>query len=168
MKIRIYQRLATDLPINSVVSRTVVDDPYEKGAELVVNASLRDDPLRAMFAKKQIDSAQFQAGRKWQSLAEAAEVGSVAAIDPAKEAVDGGRHCEPITDHQIAAIEKIKAADECLGKDGAILIRDVLMRRLPINKAALMRGLRTQRDIDYLGRRFRECLETLAKHFHFC
>jgi hypothetical protein len=160
---KVYDRRSSDLPTNAIVSIAIVADPYSKiGEKLEVLRSIRDDPLAGMYSRSQIDSAQFEAGRKWQSCFEAAQIGTIQAIDPGKEAVDGGRFREPINDRQIKAFRALVEADEKLGLQGARLIKVVLADHKSISLAAMELNLRTQREIDYLGRRFRECLETLA------
>ena len=54
-----------------------------------------------------------------------------------------------------------------LGQEGDALCRDVLGRGLCLVEAAAGRGLRTQRGLNYLGQRLRECLETLAREFGY-
>jgi hypothetical protein len=52
---KIHDRLAADLPIGSVVTPTVVDDPLEPGASVRVLLSTRDDPFAAMYSRGHID-----------------------------------------------------------------------------------------------------------------
>lgn len=163
---RVHVRIATELPINAVVAPAIVDDPYSDcGEKLEVLRSVRDDPLAGMAARGQIEDHLLKAGRRWQALLEQAEIGSVSAIDPTKEAVDGGRIPEPITDRQIRAIRQLAEVDRLLGLEGCALIRDILGRRYSIAQAAQVRELTSAREVNYIGRRLRECLETLAIHF---
>lgn len=161
-KDKVYDRLASDLPINAVVMPDVVDDPLERGAKLRILRSVRDDPLAGMLSRDQIDQAQFMAGRRWQMFHEHSEIGGVSAIDPSKEAVDGGKIPEPITDRQIVAFRELNAGRKVLGIDGDELIRDVLGKCMSVTTAATMRGHVSKDGRAYVGRRFRECLETLA------
>lgn len=160
---KIYDRQARDLPRNAVVAPAVVDDPDRSGDKLKVLRSVRDDPLAGMLSRGQIDQAMFTAGREWQRHHEAMEIGNISAIDPAKEAVDGGKIPEPITDRQIRAIRALGAAERELGPYGAVLIRSVLGARLSIAEFASQQGFWSAREQNYLSRRFRECLDTLAK-----
>lgn len=164
---KIHQRMTADLPINAVVSPAIVDDPYQRGDKLRVLRSVRDDPLAGMHARGQIDDALLAAGRKWQAIQEQAEIGSISAMDPTKEPVDGGKMHEPITDRQIQALRKISIAAEKLGHEGHLLVSDILTYRKSIREAAERRGMFTESEIKYTGRRFRECLETLAIHWGF-
>ena len=160
---KIYDRMAADLPRNSVVAPAVVKD--EAGDYIKVLRSVRNDPLVGMLSRKQIDEAQFVAGRTWQAHHEHSQIGSISAIDPTKEAVDGGKIPEPISDRQIKAIRALQAAERQLGAFGASLIFDVLGRRMSISEIARARMMTRQREIDFLSMRFRECLESLAKHW---
>jgi hypothetical protein len=160
---KVYDRQSRDLPINSRVAEAVVDDPLELGAKLKVLRSVRDDPLAAMHSRGQIDTAMFAAGREWQLHHENTQIGSIGAIDTTKEAVDGGRIPEPITDRQIKAIRKLGEADRELGPFGSALTRSVLGTRLSIAEVAIQHKYTTAREHNYLSHRFRECLDTLAK-----
>jgi hypothetical protein len=159
----VYERLSRDLPSNAMVVPVEVADPYEIGAKLLVMRSLRDDPLARMLARAQIDEAQFAAGRLWQRHHENSEIGGVSAIDPQREAVDGGRIPEPITDRQIKAIQKLTEADRELGREGAAIVRMILGNRYGIAQVASIHGDGTEREIWYIGRRFRASLDILAK-----
>lgn len=160
---KIYDRMTADLPINSQVTAVIVDDPLESGGKLRVLKSVRDDPLAGMHARRQIDDAQFNAGLLWQQYREDSEIGGARAIDTTKEAVDGGRFKEPDITKMSKALRELKAADQMLGAYDASLIHDILGRRMSIAEVAAARSMPRQREIDYLGRRFRQCLESLAK-----
>jgi hypothetical protein len=160
---KMHQRLSQDLPIGSVVSIAIVADPYSQtGEKIQVLRSTRDDPLAGMHARQQIDDAQLAAGRKWQRLFEQAQIGQIRAIDPGKEAVDGGRTPEPITDRQIATMRKLDEAHKWLGKNDYSIIYTVLGLRRMLKEAAEIHGYSTAREFDYFSRRFKESLESLA------
>jgi hypothetical protein len=113
-----HDRRATDLLRNAQVAPIEVDDPMERGGKLLVMRSTRDDPLADLHARGQIDEAQYQGGRSFQEDFETAERGP-RAIDPSKEAVDGGLMPEPITEAQR------KAARSWLSyTDGSALAHD--------------------------------------------
>jgi hypothetical protein len=162
-----HDRRATDLLVNAKVAPTIVDDPLESGAKLLVMRSLRDDPLAAMHSAKQLDDAQFLAGRRWQEIKRICQVGDVQAIDPAKEAVDGGRGPEGITDQQIDAFKDLSQALRALGIEGGYLIQLFLDKGLTLTLIAEQWGWFKERDRDFLGRRLRECLDTLAVCFGY-
>lgn len=175
----VHDRRAADLPFNAKVFIDQVPDAYgaaefpaydERKGELVsqgqptvtVIRSLRDDPLAALHAAGQIDRVQFIAGQHWQFAHIRAEIGGVKAIDPGKEAVDGGRMAEPVNDVVRKAIADLARAGRALGHEGEILVRDVLGRGWTVAKAADARGLGSEYGRKYMGRRFRECLDTLS------
>src|SRR5690348_15837128 len=101
-----HDRRATDLLRNARVAPLEVDDPMELGGKLIVMRSTRDDPLADLHARGQIDEAQYRGGRAFQEDFEAAERGP-RAIDPSKEAVDGGLMPEPITEAQRKAAKQL-------------------------------------------------------------
>jgi hypothetical protein len=160
---KIYDRMSADLPINAVVAPAVVDDPIEHGAKLKVLRSLRDDPLASMHSRGHIDDAQMAAGRLWQRYREHSEVGGARAIDPTKEAVDGGRFKEPDITRQSRALAELKRADLKLGDYDRSLVYDVLARNMSITEIAQARSITSGRQICYLMERFRGALDDLAK-----
>ena len=163
-----HDRRATDLPFNARVAAVVADDPYETGAKLTVLRSLRDDPLAAMHNAKQIDQAQFIAGRHWQRAFELIEAGGVGALDPTRERVDAGGIAQAtISDAQIRAFDDLTKAMTALGLEGESLIRDFLGRGWTLRDIAARRGMHSERERGYLGFRLRECLDTLAVEFGY-
>ena len=63
--------------------------------------------------------------------------------------------------------QDLKAAREALGREGHLLICDVLGAGMSITQAACNRGLLSEADRKYTGKRFRECLSTLAVRFGY-
>ena len=166
---RVHDRRASDTNRNALIGTIVVDDPHgtEAFEKLVVFRNLRDDPLAALHDAKQIDQAQFVAGRHWQKCYELSELGGARAIDPTKEAVDGGRCPEPLSDAKCRALGDLAKARGALGLEGGAIVHDVLGCHMTLAMASDRRGLTTQRERDYIGRRFRECLDTLAIAFGY-
>lgn len=162
----VHDRKSRDLLRNAMVAGLEVDDPYEQGAKIVVLRSLRDDPLGRLHARNQIDEAQYQGGRAFQEDFETAERGP-RAVDPSKEAVDGGRMPEPITEGQRKAVVRLNCAERKLGVDGAALTHDVLVHRRSMAEVAKRRQLHGERWEKYFGMRFHECLNTLAFVYGF-
>jgi hypothetical protein len=159
---------ATELPKDAIVAPIEVDDPLERGARIRVVASLRGDPLRSMWARHQIDDAKLAAGRRWQSLYEQAELSTLRSIDFARERVDGSGHSpEILTDRRARAMATLRGCRDELGAVGDALVRDVIGRGLCLAEVAASRGLTSTRHLNYLGGRFRECLESLAKTFGY-
>jgi hypothetical protein len=158
---KVHDRIAA-LPVNAVVARAVVDDPYEKGAQIAVLRSLRDDPLARLHDRKQIGDVQFKAGRLWQNDYEAAEIGSARGIDPAKDQVDGGRFSELNTDRRLAAAARLLKDRRAIGQLGEVIITDVLGRGLMIKQAVEARGFMDRASMEFYSRLFRESLNTIA------
>jgi hypothetical protein len=162
---RVYERMSQDLPINAKVAPILVKD--EAGDNILVFRSVRDDPLAAMHARGQLDEAKFNGGRHWQRCHELVEIGGARAIDFTKEAVDGGRLPEILTDQYSKAAKDYAKAGKALGQEGEAIIRDFLGRGMPLLHVAAARNLTTARELDYIGRRLKECLETLAVVFGY-
>lgn len=161
-----HDRRTTDLLRNAMVAPIIVDDPLEMGSKLVVMRSLRNDPLAGLHSRQFIDDAQFWGGRSFQRDFEAAERGP-RAIDPSKEAVDGGQMPEPITETQQKAAHKLGEIYRALGQDGSALVHNVLIHGMTMEQISVARGTNSELERKYLGRRFRECLDCLAKIYGF-
>lgn len=134
-----------------------------KERTVVVVRQLRDDPLGQMHDRKQINFAQYRAGRIYQAYHEAAGIGTVRSQDPSVEPVDGGGHVPAgITDRQARAMDQLKKWHRLLGSDGTSIIDSVLVHKRTIREAATRYGPLTRANLVYTGHRFRECLDTLA------
>ncbi len=163
---RVYERMSSDLPINAKVAPQIVRD--EAGDNILVFRSLRDDPVAAMHDRKHIDDAKYYAARHWQRCHELVEIGGARAIDFTKDAVDGGKIASSsITDAQCKAVADLAKAGKALGLEGESIIRDFLGRGMPLLHVAAARGMTTARELDYIGRRLKESLETLAVVFGY-
>lgn len=158
-----HDRRAHDLPRNADVIPVEIDDPLalEPGDKIVALRSVRSDPLGRLHAHKQLDDAQYRAGRAFQNDWERAERGPQA-IDPSREHVDGARGREPVTEGQRQAVLRLNRAERELGADGAAITHDVLVHGLTMEQVGHKRGLASQRWNDYFARRFKECLDRLA------
>jgi hypothetical protein len=143
-----------------------VDDPYEAGGKIIVMRSTRDDPLADLHARHMIDEAQYHAGREFQRHFEAVESGA-RAIDFTKEAVDGGRNYEGITDSRMQSSDMLKVSYARLGLNGQVIVHEVLVHNMTRKQMAESRGLVGKRWEEYYGMRFRECLDTLALVYGF-
>jgi len=163
-----HDRRSHDLPRNAEVAAVEVDNPLalEPGEKIVTLRSIRNDPLARLHSHRQIDEAQYQGGRAFQSDWERAERGP-RAVDPTREYVDGGQMREPITEGQRKAVLRLNRAERELGADGSALVHDVLVHGLTMEQVGQKRGLRTQRWKDYFARRFCECLDRLALIYGF-
>jgi hypothetical protein len=153
-----------EAPFNGDTATRLVADPYPTtGGKIAVTASLRDDPLGQLFARRQIDEAQYRPGRMVEEWLELSEIGSVQAIDPAKEAVDGrGQYVEAITDKQIHAMRRLAHVRNVLGQVGYDLCRSVIAEGATMERVAAQSGTASKHAREWWGKRFRECLQTLA------
>lgn len=162
----IHDRRATEFAKGVIPAATRVPCPSGDGSTLTVTRNLRGDTLAYMLDRRQIDKCQFEAGRKWQTLFEAAGIGGIKAMDTTKEPVDGGGTVsEGITDRVKEAVRGLARADAAVGLNGVFLIRDVLGTGLTLDQVATSRGMISKTDRDRLGWRFRGCLDELAVAF---
>ncbi|MEY9806966.1 hypothetical protein [Bradyrhizobium elkanii] len=163
-----HDRRAQDLLRNAQVAPAEVDDPYEQGGKLLVLRSTRDDPLAEMLARGQITECDFAAGRHWQWAFESAEIGSVCGIDPSKEAVDGGRMNDPISDRRDRAGRELKRARDRLGASNWLVTVVLGTRKSLIEVAKETAGKNSHEGIyRALRAEFHKALETLAIVFGY-
>ena len=157
-----------DLPRNADVASIEVDNPLglEPGDKIVALRSIRNDPLGRLHSHRQIDEAQYQAGRAFQDDWERAERGPQA-VDPGRDYVDGVQARESITEGQRQAVLRLNRAERELGADGSALVHDVLVRGMTMEQVGQRRCLQSQRWKDYFSRRFQECLDRLALLYGF-
>lgn len=185
----IHDRRATDIPANVRVASIEIDDPFgiPDGAryephirrsdgsvgpnvlafdgqqKITVAMAVRDDPLAALYSASQIDDAMFRAGRHWQKARELTEIGGIRAIDPTKEAVDGGGIPQStVSDSYSQAMKDLDKAKRDLGRDDYSLINDILGRGVTIARAAVDRGYLSERKRSSVGDWFRRVLMRLA------
>jgi hypothetical protein len=164
--LKIHDRRAKDLLKAGEYAAIEVDDPYEAGGKIVTTRQLRNDPLARLHTRSQIDEAQYCAGREYQRIWERTECGA-RAIDPTKEKVDGGMLPEALKASRMAAFDKLADADKELGKQASRIIYDVLVRGLTIELLIAERGLSGQWQMRIYGKKFRDGLDRLARHFGF-
>jgi len=160
---KVHDRRATDLPFNSVVMPDYVEDPYDPRYVVLVQRSVRSDPFALMHSRGHVDDVQFTSGRLWQFYRERSEVGSVRAIDPTREAVDGGRFKPPDISGMSAALMRLKSVDRALQVYEASLVHDVLVRNMSIKEIAAARSVTSGRQRGYLLIRFRGALDVVAE-----
>jgi hypothetical protein len=138
-----------------------VDDPYAPGERITVTRQLRHDQLAWYHTHRQIDDAQYAAGRAYQRDYEAAERGA-RAIDPTKEAVDGGLAIDPLPIGQITARNKLVAIEAILGHYLIRLLQAVLIHGASLSSMAQSQDVAGR---DHVGRMFRMGLELLAVQY---
>lgn len=160
----IHDRRSTDTLAAGQYAAMEVDDPYEQGEKIVVLRQLRSDPLARLHSHHQIDDAQYHAGRCYQRDWEVAERGA-RAIDPTKEAVDGGRLPEALTDRQIAARKRLTRIRVELGRSMRTLLDGVLIERKSIEGFTIGQGRHGARWANYYGKMFRDGLDVLAVEY---
>jgi hypothetical protein len=166
--VKLQERRTHDLSRNVEVASVEVDNPLglEPGDKIVALRSIRNDPLGRLHSHRQIDEAQYRAGRAFQDDWERAERGPQA-VDPGRDYVDGGQGREPITEGQRKAVLRLNRAERELGADGSALVHDVLVRGMTMDQVGQRRCLQSQRWKDYFSRRFQECLDRLALLYGF-
>lgn len=157
------------IPFRPRTADRIVDDPYsDTGGKSLVTASLRDDPLGRMHARRQIDDCQYAVGRQFQAWLELVAPAGPRAADTTKEPVDGrGATVEPFTESQRRAGKNLYRARQTLGERSYVLVCAVLGERQFIEQIAESVGLTGNWEIRKLQGRFRECLDELAVLFGF-
>lgn len=157
----IHDRRSTDTLAAGQYADLVVIDPYDPESEITVKRQLRGDPLARLHSHHQIDDCQYTAGRCYQRDWEVAERGA-RAIDPTKEAVDGGVLPEPITDSQAKARKRLIQVRTELGRSMRTLMDGVLIQRSSIEAFSIQQGRWGARWANYYGKMFRDGLDVLA------
>ncbi|MCK1459215.1 hypothetical protein IVB34_12705 [Bradyrhizobium sp. 2] len=158
-----HDRRSTDTLAAGEYATAVVDDPYEQGGKLSTLRQLRNDPLARLHSHRQIDDAQFHAGRAYQNDREVAERGAQA-IDPSKEAVDGGKAPEALTDRQIKARKRLIKIERDLGRRLMSVLEDVLIEGRTIEQVSQSKA---QSVLKLHGGLFRVALNELATIYCF-
>lgn len=163
-----HDRRSHNLPGDAEVASVEVDNPLalETGKKITVLRSIRNDPLARLHSHRQINEAQYRAGRAFQRDWERAERGP-RTVDPRREYVDGEQGREPITEGQRKAVLRLNRVERELGADGSALVHDVLVQGMTMEQVGQRRGLYTKRWGDYFSRRLRECLDRLALLYGF-
>ncbi|MDE2020913.1 MAG: hypothetical protein KGJ13_11305 [Patescibacteria group bacterium] len=163
---KIHDRRAHDTLAAGQYAPATIDDPYEAGEKITGLRQLRGDPLGRLHAHRQIDEAQYHAGRAYQQIWEIAERGAKA-IDPTKEAVDGGLMPEPVTEAQRKALMSLSRAHRYLGQDTSALVHDLLIGGMGLDEIVQRRGFFGQHFRRKFGKQFRDGLDSLAKLWGF-
>lgn len=160
----VHDRRATDFARQAEVASVEVDDPYatRPGEKITVLRQLRFDPLARLHSHRQIDEAQYRAGRAFQRDWEIAERGA-RAIDPTRERVDGGAMPEPLSERQSRARKRLIEIERVLGRTmhrvtHAVLVEGMSMETL----AARLFNREGEASAKYYGRLFRDALDVLA------
>jgi hypothetical protein len=163
-----------DVSEDDTLGTVQIRDPYEERDYLDGKAgpapartkvvSLRDDLLGRFYVRGQILECHYVAGRQWQRDYELAEISNLRAIDFTKDVVDGGKLADPLSDSRIRAMANLARYDRALGRVGAALVRQTLGKRMFMDQVVAARGDNmSQRNLDFLAKRLKECLDTLAE-----
>lgn len=157
-------RRAGDLLRNAQVVAVEIDDPYalEPGEKVIAFRSLRDDPIERLHCRGMIDDAQRDAGKAYRDDLQLAEIGGARAIDPGKEAVDGGVPPEMYSEARSKATGRLLKAGVVLGLFAESIVRAVIEGNLFPGQVAEKRGFTAQRERDHYAWIFRKALEQLA------
>lgn len=154
---------------NADVAPMEVDNPEgEQGDRIVVMRSTRRDPLAWMHAHGQVNDAQYHGGRDWQRDWETCEQGAQA-IDPSKEAVDGGKLADPLSDHRMRASERLKGVAAVITTpDEKKLLTAFLVEGMGIAQIALVYFNRYGAGHERrFGARVKAVLDTLAVFYGY-
>lgn len=163
----VHDRRAREIGRQADVSPIDVDDPLalNPGDKITVLRQLRNDPLARLHSHHQIDDAQFTAGRCYQRDWETAERGA-RAIDPTREAVDGGQLPEPLTDRQAKARKRLVQIERSLGRQMHCVAQGVLVDGKNLELIALeLFNRHGQNAARHCGRLFRDALDVLAVEY---
>jgi hypothetical protein len=138
----------------------MVDDPYERGARLEVVVNLLESPLDRWRAHQDIDLAQYEAGERFRSAWERVGIGGARAFDWRREAVDGGKLRDPLSDGFSRAAATLRDALATLGGSSYRLVVQVIgERKFPSTIA------KTKFEEKYFSRLVRDSLTELAERW---
>jgi hypothetical protein len=152
---------------NADTAEIDVDDPHatRTGQKIRVLRQLRTDPLARLHSHKQIDEAQYRAGRAYQRDVETAER-FVRSLDLTRERVDGGAPSEPLTDAQVRARKRLGELELVLGRTMHRVTQAVLVDGLSMEIVATRLFNRNgEVSAKYYGRLFRDALDVLAGEY---
>ena len=144
-----------------------VDDPHatRTGQKIRVLRQMRSDPLARLHSHKQIDEAQYNAGRAYQRDVETAER-FVRSLDLTRERVDGGAPSEPLTDAQVRARKRLRELERVLGRTMHRVTHAVLVHGMSMETVAQRLFDRDgEVSAKYYGRLFRDALDVLAAEY---
>lgn len=129
---------------------------------ITVAYNSRESYVGFLHAKEAITDAEKMAGDRIRKAFEAMGGSGARAMDYSRVFVDGGNIPEPIGAAQLEAGRVLKFAAMALGPQGYELTLALAgMCKWPEEMA------QTRRKREYIGQRFRECLETLAVHWGY-
>ena len=160
----VHDRRAKDLLAAGQYVPLEVVDPYDPQSKITVLRQTRGDTLGWMHAHHQIDDAQYLAGRRYERDRELADRGA-RAIDPTKEAVDGGGIVEPLPDSQIQAVARLTQVHVALGRVMQTTLDGVLMAGTVESMALQVFKRNGARWVNHYGKVFRDSLDVLVVEY---
>ena len=113
-----------------------IDDPLEPGARMVATVNVRESAVAHMVSRRRLNASQEAAGERFRQLWERAAIGRSRAIDPAKEAVDGGKIGDPMTDDMVRAARELDKALKSVGPAASSILISVVGEGQRIEDAA--------------------------------
>ena len=124
-------------------------DPPPRPLVTVV-ANLKEDPLGRLYARKQMVSRQFLAGRSYQENYDAAQ-SARSAVSIVEDESEWRMRPEPLTDRQRKAAAKLRSIETQVqrryGDAGLWLVRLVLAERRPLEATARLAGASSAREM---------------------
>lgn len=160
-------RHARELPLQADTAALEIEDPQAEkpSPRITVLRQLRGDPLARLHTRRQIDEAQYNAGRAFQRDWETAERG-VRGIDPTREHVDGRAPPAAVTDKTLRARERLVALERVLGRTMHSVTRAVLVDGMTMETtAARLFNREGETAAKYCGQLFRDALDVLAVEY---
>lgn len=147
-----------------------VEDPNPVGGEKLrrqrVAVNVARDPLEREHAYHRISTAAYQAGRTFERILEAAQIGGgSASLERSGGAGDHEAVVAKSIDRAAAAVAAEYEARSACGQRGALILRAVLGDRQTFAQIAAAEGLGVKRGPTRIAAEFREALAGLAKHW---
>lgn len=124
--------------------------------------NMRESYVGWLFARGLIDGGEKRAADKVRQAYERMGGAGASAIDYGREHVDGGHIAQTITDSHLLAAGVLRDALSWLGQEGYSLTM-----KLAAEGRWLAELSNDERRREFLGNRFRECLDTLAVNWGF-
>jgi hypothetical protein len=126
---------------------------------------LRGDPLARLHSRRQIDEAQYRAGRVFQRDCELAERGA-RSVDTTRDRVDGGLPAEPLSERQLRARKRLIELERVLGRTMYRVTLAVLVDGLSMETLAkALFNREGEAAAKYCGQLFRDALDVLAGEY---
>lgn len=118
------------------LSKKTVPDPFEPGRMMEVQTNTRESPVEYLAARGRLDGAQKAAAERYRGIYERAQLGSLQAMDPAKEKVDGGKISETLSDKVMRAAHDLAQANRAVGRVSAAILISIVGEGVSIGEIA--------------------------------